>query len=111
MRAMVTMGHGGIDKIVMCTDWPVPTVGSDEVVVRVSACGLNNTDVNTRVGWYSSAVVAGTSDIAHDSRVMEEPSWGGSPIEFPRIQGADICGEIVTVGANIWELEHLNRSG
>ena len=28
----------------------------------------------------------------------DDPSWGGAAVTFPRIQGADICGEIVAVG-------------
>lgn len=27
----------------------------------------------------------------------DDPSWGGSAVIFPRIQGADICGTIVAV--------------
>ena len=56
MRAMVTMGHGGLDQMVMREDWPRPEPGPGEVLIRVGACGLNNTDVNTRSGWYSKAV-------------------------------------------------------
>lgn len=32
------------------TDVPVPVPASAEVLIAVSACGLNNTDVNTRTG-------------------------------------------------------------
>ena len=49
MRAMVTMGHGGMDQMVLHTDWPVPVPAAGEVLVKVKACGMNNTDVNTRV--------------------------------------------------------------
>ena len=31
----------------------------------------------------------------------EDPTWGGRPITFPRIQGADVCGRIVAVGRNV----------
>jgi len=30
-----------------------------EVLVRVGACGLNNTDINTRTAWYSKSVTEG----------------------------------------------------
>ena len=50
MRAMVTMGHGDFDKLAWHEDWPVPTAGAGDVLVRVGACGLNNTDINTRTG-------------------------------------------------------------
>ncbi len=32
---------------------PVPHPGKGEVLVRVTAAGVNNTDINTRIGWYS----------------------------------------------------------
>ncbi len=100
MRAMVTMGHGDIDRIVFRPDWPRPDPGPGEVLIRVGACGLNNTDVNTRVGWYSKAVT-GATGAASGTPAEEDPSWGGAPIAFPRIQGADACGEIVAVGGGV----------
>lgn len=103
MRAMVTMGHGDIDQIVFHADWPRPEPGEGEVLIRVGACGLNNTDVNTRSGWYSKAVTEPTTGGAHKTDSDEDPSWGGAPIAFPRIQGADACGEIVAVGAGVSE--------
>ncbi len=101
MRAMVTMGHGGMEQMVMRTDWPRPDPGGGEVLVQVGACGLNNTDVNTRTGWYSKAVNAATGSDAYDDVGQDDPSWGGAPIVFPRIQGADACGRIVAVGAGV----------
>ena len=50
MRAVVTMGHGGLDKLVYHQDWPRPEPAAGEVLIKVGACGLNNTDVNTRSG-------------------------------------------------------------
>lgn len=101
MRAMVTMGHGDMDQLVLHTDWPRPDPGPGEVLIRVRACGLNNTDINTRVGWYSKTVTEATSGSGYDEVGEEDPSWGGAPIQFPRIQGADACGEIVAVGAGV----------
>ena len=101
MRAMVTMGHGGLDQMVFHEDWPTPVPAPDQVLVRVGACGLNNTDVNTRSGWYSKTVSGATTGDAYDEVGEEDPTWGGRPITFPRIQGADVCGEIVAVGSDI----------
>lgn len=101
MRAMVTMGHGDMDQLVFHENWPRPDPASGEVLIRVRACGLNNTDVNTRVGWYSKTVTAATSGDAYEKVGDEDPSWGGAPVSFPRIQGADVCGEIVAVGEGV----------
>lgn len=101
MHAMVTMGHGGFDQMVWHDDWPRPDPAEGEVLIRVKACGLNNTDVNTRVGWYSKAVSAATSGDGFDTVNEEDPTWGAAPIAFPRIQGADVCGEIVAVGSGV----------
>jgi len=98
MRAMVTMGHGELDRIVLHEAWPVPRPAPGEVLIRVGACGLNNTDVNTRTGWYSKAVQEATTGSAYDRVDAQDPTWGGAPITFPRIQGADVCGRIVAVG-------------
>lgn len=100
MNAMVTTGHGGFDKLVWHEDWPRPTPGAGEVLIRTKACGLNNTDINTREGWYSKAVTGATGSIA-DEPAEEDPSWGGAPLAFPRIQGADAVGEIVAVGDGV----------
>jgi hypothetical protein len=100
MRAMVTTGHGGFDKLSYRTDWPRPDPGPGEVLIRVGACGLNNTDINTREGWYSKAVTGATGSTG-EAPDGEDPSWGGAPIVFPRIQGADACGRIVAVGVGV----------
>ena len=101
MKAMVLTGHGGLDKLVWHENWPDPEPGPGEVLVKVKACGLNNTDVNTRAGWYSKAVTGATTGDGYDKVHAEDPSWGGSAITFPRIQGADICGIIEAVGEGV----------
>ena len=100
MHACVLTGHGGLDRLVHHDDWPTPKPGDDEVLIKVAACGMNNTDVNTRSGWYSKAVSEATTGEAYDTVGEEDPTWGGAPIVFPRIQGADVCGHVVAVGAN-----------
>ena len=103
MRAMVTIGHGGLDQLVFHDDWPRPEPAAGEVLVKVGACGLNNTDVNTRSGWYSKTVQDATTGDGYDEVGSEDPSWGGAPVVFPRIQGADVCGEIIAVGKGVSE--------
>ncbi len=98
MRAFVLTGHGDMDKLVFHDNWPVPKPEQGEVLIKVHACGLNNTDVNTRTAWYSKAVNENTTGGAFDSADDEDAAWGGAPITFPRIQGADVAGSVVAVG-------------
>ena len=105
MRAVVLTGHGGLDKLEYHEDWPTPDPDRDEVLIRVAACGLNNTDINTRTAWYSKTVNEGITEAGGKSGFAEADadtaSWGNVKIEFPRIQGADATGTITAVGANI----------
>ena len=105
MRAVVLTGHGGLDKLEYHEDWPVPEPQAGEVLVRVGACGLNNTDINTRTAWYSKSVTEGITDAGgkagFDSADAASGSWGSSTISFPRIQGADVAGKIAAVGAGV----------
>ncbi|WP_299849772.1 alcohol dehydrogenase family protein [uncultured Roseovarius sp.] len=100
MQAMVLKGHGDLDAYEWHEDWPVPRIGPDDVLIKVGACGMNNTDVNTRSGWYSKAVDDATTGGAFDEVDEEDPTWGGRPLSFPRIQGADAVGRVVAAGAN-----------
>lgn len=101
MRAVVLTGHGGLDKLEVHDDWPVPVPGPGEVLIRVGACGMNNTDVNTRSAWYSKGVTDATTGDGFDTAGEEDATWGGGAITFPRIQGADVCGRVVAVGADV----------
>ena len=98
MRAVVTQGHGGFDVLDYRDDVPVPTPGPEQVLIKVAACGMNNTDVNTRSGWYSKEVTEPTTGDAYSAVGEGDGTWGGSGAMFPRIQGADVCGHVVAVG-------------
>ncbi|MDE0114188.1 MAG: alcohol dehydrogenase family protein [Albidovulum sp.] len=98
MKAMVLTDHGSMERYEWRMDWPVPIPGDDEVLIRIRACGLNNTDVNTRIGWYSKAVTGATDGVAEGVAGTDAASWGGKAIEFPRIQGADAVGIVVAAG-------------
>ena len=109
MRAVVLTGHGGLDRLSVRDDWPVPDPGPGEVLVAVGACGLNNTDVNTRTGWYSVGVTGATTGEALESAADADATWGGKPIELPRIQGADVCGRVVARGGGGCDASLLGR--
>jgi len=101
MNAIVLTGHGGMDKLEFHSDWPVPQPSASQVLIKVAACGMNNTDVNTRSGWYSKNVTEATTGGAYaDVEDGGSGNWANSGFGFPRIQGADICGKVVAVGAN-----------
>ncbi|MEU9357944.1 zinc-binding dehydrogenase [Streptomyces sp. NPDC048301] len=85
MRAVRITRHGG-PEVLEVSEIAVPAVGAGEVLVEVGAVALNNTDLWTREGAY------GRPD---DPTALS--GWRG-PIDFPRVQGADVAGRIVAVG-------------
>ena len=103
MHAVVLTGFGGPDKLVYRDDVPLPVAQAGEVLIRVGASAVNNTDINTRVGWYSKTVdsATGVNSVGFDTSADATPGWGGTAMQFPRIQGADCCGTIVALGAGV----------
>jgi len=101
MKAVVTVGNGGYEMLVY-KDVPVPTIDEGEVLVKVLAAGVNNTEINTRLGWYSAKVTTSTDKLAKtDEELTEAASEGdggwNDATPFPFIQGTDCCGEVVEV--------------
>src|SRR5437762_13540826 len=92
MAAVLLTGHGGPEKLVYRTDVRVPLPASGEVLVKVTACGMNNTDVWVRQGAY------GTEE---DAAAVSTWRRQGNTLTFPRIQGADTVGNIVAVGSGV----------
>lgn len=94
MQAVHLTGHGGLDKLIVRDDVPVPSPGPGEVLIEVAACGMNNTDIWVREGAY------GTDD---DPGAVA--SWrrgtSANTLAFPRIQGCDTAGRIVAVGPGV----------
>ena len=90
MRGVVLTGHGGPDRLHWRDDLPVPRPGPGDVLIRVGAAGVNNTDLNTRLGWYSKGDAA-----------PEDAAWNNKPLSFPRIQGIDVCGTVAAVGDGV----------
>jgi NADPH:quinone reductase-like Zn-dependent oxidoreductase len=102
MRAMLLTGHGGYDQLELRDDVPVPMPGQGDVLIRIGAAAVNNTDINTRIGWYSKAVAEATdAGAATGIDGAGDDGWSGAAFHFPRIQGADACGRIVSVGHGV----------
>lgn len=104
MYGVVLTGHGGLDCLEWREDLAVPIPGDGEVLVRVLASSVNNTDINTRTAWYSKSVRGATAAAARSGSAgtdYADGGWSGKPLSFPRIQGADCCGEIVGVGRGV----------
>ena len=95
MKAIVTQNHGNFD--VLSNEFvSIPRLNSNEVLVKVLAASINNTDINLRIGWYNSNEKDGTNDAA---TIHDNGGWKGTT-KFPMIQGTDCCGIVVDIGEN-----------
>lgn len=105
MKAVVTRGNGGYEMLDY-RDVPVPEPGPGEILIQVLAAGVNNTEINTRLGWYSSSVSGGTEELSGDpagtsgARGSRDGGWN-EETPFPFIQGTDCCGRIVAAGREL----------
>src|SRR5438552_3334343 len=77
MRAVVLTAHGGPENLEYVTDYPDPSPGPGEVLVKISACSLNYHDVFTRRGM------------------------PGIRVPLPVVPGLDIAGEVAALGPGI----------
>lgn len=101
MTAVLLTGHGGPEVLAYRTDIRTPEPKAGEVLIRVAASAVNNTDINTRIGWYSKKIDSATEAADSTAIDTDDASWSGVPLQFPRIQGADACGHIVAVGEGV----------
>jgi NADPH:quinone reductase-like Zn-dependent oxidoreductase len=131
MHAVLLTGIGGPEMLSYVTNVPVPQPNLDELLIQVGAAGMNNTDINVRIGWYDTSVHTSTADAAAaaaaavvqgggadttSSETLASPAtdgaaaappkkgfWKGDGIaaHYPRIQGADVVGRVVAVGRNV----------
>lgn len=76
MKAVLFRQHGGPDKL-SYEDLPIPTIGLDDVLVRVKACALNHLDLWVRQG---------------------NPAY---PMPLPHVLGSDVAGILEQVGSNV----------
>src|SRR3984893_6511482 len=77
MRAVVLTAHGGPENLEYVTDYPDPTPGAGEVLVKIGACSLNYHDVFTRRGM------------------------PGIRVPLPVVPGLDIAGEVAAFGPGV----------
>ena len=101
MKAQILTKHGSLDSYEYTTV-PKPTLENEYAIVKVLRCSINNTDIWTREGAYS-----------------KDNSSGWQSLNFPIIQGADVCGiveeindkklqgKLVLVNPTIYPLEKL----
>lgn len=89
MHAYVVTGFGG-PEMLSYREVPTPEPAPGELRVRVTAAGMNNTDVWTREGAYGSPDDPGS-----------QAGWRREPLDFPRIQGADVVGRVDAVGPGV----------
>nr|WP_036720354.1 zinc-binding dehydrogenase [Paenibacillus sp. JCM 10914] len=96
MKAFQVTGFGGLEKLILNTlDIPEPKRG--EVLVKIHATALNNSDIWMREGAYGT-----------DTSSNASAGWRREGIQFPRIPGSDIAGEIVKIGDDV-EREFLHK--
>ena len=97
MMAVVTRGNGGYEMLDYCRV-PLRAMRHGEVCIRVLAAGMNNTEINTRLGWYSASVTSSTDALGEAQQAIATPKQDGGwnkATPFPIIQGTDCCGEVV----------------
>ena len=76
MKAALFRQHGGPDKL-SYEDLPIPTIGLNDVLVRVKACALNHLDLWVRQG---------------------NPAY---PMPLPHVLGSDVAGIVEQIGSNV----------
>jgi NADPH:quinone reductase-like Zn-dependent oxidoreductase len=99
MQAMLTTGQGGYEQLVYCA-MPLPQLQAGELLLQVLAAGINNTDINTRLGWYGAAAASAAGAAAEAASAAAPLGWNGAT-PFPLIQGADCCARVVALAPDV----------
>lgn len=79
MKAVLLAGHGGAEALAL-GEFPTPSPGQGEVLVRLEVAAMNRVDIWVRNGW------------------------PGIKLAYPHILGADGAGEIAETGAGVSEV-------
>jgi len=102
MHGVQLLAHGDLDQLVWNEKIPVPVAGRGQALIKVLAAGVNNTDINTRLGWYAKDVTTSTDTTPTGD--IADGGWGGA-LPFPLVQGGDLCGKIVGLGPDVANVE------
>ncbi|WLR58938.1 zinc-binding dehydrogenase [Guptibacillus hwajinpoensis] len=82
MKAVQVMGYGDVDQLEV-VEQAIPEPKAGEVLVKVKACAINNTEIWMREGAYGTGKKSG---------------WRPEGVQFPRTPGSDITGTIIKAG-------------
>lgn len=85
MKAIIIPEHGGVEVLRYDSDYPTPSPDKGEVLIKVSATGLNRVDTFVRMGY------------------------PGIEITLPHIPGGDIAGTVAEVGSGVEGVEIGSR--
>ena len=85
MKAVQVTGYGDVDQL-QVVEKDIPEPKSNEVLIKVKACAINNTEIWMREGAYGTGGKSG---------------WRPEGVQFPRIPGSDITGTIEKAGSEV----------
>lgn len=87
MKAVQVTGYGDVSKLSL-VEIPIPEPKENEVLIKVKACAINNTEIWMREGAYGTDSKSG---------------WRPEGVQFPRTPGSDITGKVVKAGKLVEE--------
>ena len=74
----------------------MPQLAEGDVLIKVLAAGINNTDINTRLGWYSRTVTEATDETSDDDDNKEMVA-GQVKHLFPLFKALIVVGLLLDV--------------
>jgi NADPH:quinone reductase-like Zn-dependent oxidoreductase len=87
MRAIIQVGYGAPERVLRLEELPVPSIGADDVLIRMRATSVNTPD------W---ATVAGAPYILRPAIGLRRP-------KHP-VRGSDVAGVVEAVGPQVTDL-------
>jgi NADPH:quinone reductase-like Zn-dependent oxidoreductase len=109
LRALTISAHGGLDRLELREDLPVPTAGPGEVRVRVLAAALNHLDLFVLKGlpgvtitpsWVMGADAVGILD-GTDDLVVVNPGISDGTCEYCRRGEQSLCVHFRLLGEHL----------